>query len=166
MCTVLTQQAVYLLDHTGPRAWTQLLRVFHDLDPDSDPHSYLGVYSLSGQRLTDHRDFGSCLVALSEDEDVPAFTLGHLAPHVAEVSVYQQGQEVVFRGPTAAASDLWMGVPLPGPFATRLVFRDLRYTSQGALPRRVSTDTCHGSPDHASRPSSQPVPCLALRVAG
>ena len=111
LCTVLTRQEVYLVDHSGPRTWSQLLRVFQDLDPANDPDCCLGVYSLSSQRLTDHKPFGSCVVAVSEDEDVPAFSLLSLAPHVTEVSVCQQETAIVFRGPAFAASDLWMGFP-------------------------------------------------------
>ncbi|CAE7228904.1 unnamed protein product [Symbiodinium sp. CCMP2592] len=111
LCTVLTHATVYLVDHSGPRSWSQLLHVFRALDPDHDPNCCLGVYSLSGQRLTDHKTFGSCIVALSEDEDVPAFSLRQLAAHVSKVAVFRQDDTVCFRGPSCAAGDLWMGFP-------------------------------------------------------
>ena len=111
LCTVLTQQCTYLVDHSGPRAWSQLLRVFQDLDPDNDSNCSLGVYSLSGQRLTDHKLFGSCVVAVSEDDDIPAFLLSRLAPHLPSVSVHCLADGLLVRGPSAAAADLWIGFP-------------------------------------------------------
>ncbi|CAE7775004.1 unnamed protein product [Symbiodinium sp. KB8] len=107
-CVVLTQKACYVLDGNSPRTWSQLLRVFHDMH---EGPCDLSVYATTGQRLNDTSGFGTCIVALPEDEECAISSLLPLAPHVAELGVQRHGSLLTLCGAATAACDLLIGVP-------------------------------------------------------
>ena len=110
-CLVLTQCGAFLLEQSGPRTWSQLLSIFCELDPTSEPDCSLGIFSLMGQRLAGTADFGPCMVALSEDEDIPPFSLSCLAPVLPQLTLQRLEASMCLRAPPERACELWVCFP-------------------------------------------------------
>ena len=105
---VLTADSVYVMELSTPTTWSQLLRVFRDIEPGPGE---LAIFSACGQRLlcTDH--FTTCMIAVPEADEIPIQSLSGLAPHIPALSLTPSAAGLQLNIQESAVIDCWMCLP-------------------------------------------------------
>ncbi|CAE7289892.1 Trdmt1 [Symbiodinium sp. CCMP2592] len=108
LCVALTAQGAFVLEHSTPRTWSQLLRLFRDIEPGPGE---LAIFSICGQRLLHTDQFSSCIVAAPESDDLPILSLAGIGPHVDCISVCRTTGGLRLQAQATAVLDVWMRLP-------------------------------------------------------